>query len=63
MRSGVARLQIDLAEYREQLSRRLGRTYEVMQGVRLRAKAAPKRIVFSEGEHEKILRASFQIVE
>ena len=63
MRSGVARLQIDLAEYRDQLSRRLGRTYEVMQGVRLRAKAAPKRIVFSEGEHEKILRASFQIVE
>ncbi len=29
-----------------------------MFSVRQRAKAAPKRIVFSEGEHEKIIRAS-----
>jgi len=29
--------------------------------VRHRAKAAPKRIVFSEGEHEKIIRASHQL--
>src|SRR5205814_9819792 len=63
MRSGVARLTLDLDEYREQLSRRLGRTYEVMQDVRHRAKAASKRVVFSEGEHEKILRASYQLVE
>ncbi|MGH9404930.1 MAG: NADP-dependent malic enzyme [Terriglobia bacterium] len=63
MRSGVARLQIDLDEYREQLSRRLGRTYAVMQTVRNRAKAQPRRIVFPEGEHEKILRASYQLVE
>lgn len=63
MRSGVARLQLDLGEYREQLSRRLGRTYEVMQGVRHRAKAAPRRIVFSEGEHERIIRACYQLVE
>ncbi|MCL5006120.1 MAG: NADP-dependent malic enzyme [Acidobacteria bacterium] len=61
--SGVARLSLDLEEYREELSRRLGRTYEVMQSVRQRAKAAPKRIVFSEGEHEKILRASYQLNE
>jgi malate dehydrogenase (oxaloacetate-decarboxylating)(NADP+) len=63
MLSGVAQLDIDLEEYREQLVRRLGRTYEVMQSVRHRAKAAPKRIVFSEGEHEKILRASYRVVE
>jgi len=63
MESGVARLEINLEEYREQLSRRLGRTYEVMQSVRQRAKAAPQRIVFSEGEHEKILRASYQLNE
>jgi malate dehydrogenase (oxaloacetate-decarboxylating)(NADP+) len=63
MKTGVAQLQIDLEEYREALSRRLGRTYEVMQSVRHKAKAAPKRIVFSEGEHEKILRASFRLVE
>jgi len=61
--SGVAQLHPDLEEYRDQLSRRLGRTYEVMQGVRHRAKAAPKDIVFSEGEHEKILRASYELIE
>ena len=63
MLSGVAQVEIDLEEYREQLARRLGRTYEVMQSVRHRAKAAPRRIVFSEGEHEKILRASYRVVE
>jgi len=63
MRTGVAQLKIDLEEYREQLTRRMARTYQVMQNVRQRAKAAPKRIVFSEGEHEKILRASVQLVE
>lgn len=63
MRSGAARLAIDLEEYRDQLSRRLGRTYAVMQSVRNRAKAAPRRIVFPEGEHEKIIRAAYQLVE
>lgn len=63
MMTGVARVQVDLDQYREALSRRLGRTYEVMQSVRQRAKAAPKRIVFSEGEREKIIRAAYQINE
>jgi malate dehydrogenase (oxaloacetate-decarboxylating)(NADP+) len=63
MRTGVAQVQIDLATYRDDLARRLGRTYEVMQNVRQRAQAAPKRIVFSEGEHDKVLRASHVILE
>ncbi|MGH9325958.1 MAG: NADP-dependent malic enzyme [Terriglobia bacterium] len=63
MRSGTARLKIDLDEYRDQLSRRLGRTTAVMQTVHSRAKARPRRIVFSEGEHEKIIRASYRLVE
>ena len=63
MQSGVAQIPVDLDEYREQLQRRLGRTYAVMQNIRTRAKAAPKRIVFSEGEHEKIIRASARLVE
>src|SRR5574340_150357 len=63
MKTGLARVQVDLDQYREALSRRLGRTYEVMQSVRQRAKAAPKRIVFSEGEREKIIRAAYQINE
>jgi malate dehydrogenase (oxaloacetate-decarboxylating)(NADP+) len=63
MRTGVAQVQIDLAAYRDELGRRLGRTYEVMQNLRRRAQAAPKRIVFSEGEHHKVLRASHQIIQ
>jgi malate dehydrogenase (oxaloacetate-decarboxylating)(NADP+) len=63
MQSGVAQLAVDLDEYREQLQRRLGRTYAVMQNIRNRAKAAPKRIVFSEGEHDKIIRASARLVD
>jgi malate dehydrogenase (oxaloacetate-decarboxylating)(NADP+) len=63
MRTGVAQVQIDPATYRDELARRLGRTYGVMQNLRHRAQAAPKRIVFSEGEHDKVLRASHQIVE
>jgi malate dehydrogenase (oxaloacetate-decarboxylating)(NADP+) len=59
--SGVAQVKVDIEQYREQLSRRLGRTQEVMFSVRQRAKAAPKRIVFPEGEHEKIIRASCQL--
>ena len=63
MRTGVAQVQIDLVAYRDELARRLGRTNEVMQNLRHRAQAAPKRIVFSEGEHDKVLRASHQIIE
>jgi malate dehydrogenase (oxaloacetate-decarboxylating)(NADP+) len=63
MRTGVAQVKVDVSTYRDELARRLGRTYEVMQNVRHRAQAAPKRIVFSEGEHDKVLRASHQIIE
>ncbi|MGH9358966.1 MAG: NADP-dependent malic enzyme [Candidatus Acidiferrales bacterium] len=63
MRTGAARVKIDLDEYRERLSRRLDRTYAVMQSVHSRAKASPRRIVFPEGEHEKIIRASYQLME
>jgi malate dehydrogenase (oxaloacetate-decarboxylating)(NADP+) len=63
MRTGVAQVQVDLAAYRDEVARRLGRTYEVMQNLRRRAQAAPQRIVFSEGEHDKVLRASHQIMQ
>jgi malate dehydrogenase (oxaloacetate-decarboxylating)(NADP+) len=63
MKSGVAQIKVDLEEYCEQLRRRQGRTYEVMQNIRQHAKEEPKRIVFSEGEHEKIIRASLRLIE
>jgi malate dehydrogenase (oxaloacetate-decarboxylating)(NADP+) len=63
MKSGVAQVSVNLDEYRGELQRRLGRTYAVMQNIRFRARSAPKRIVFSEGEHEKIIRASARLVD
>ncbi len=63
MRTGVALEPVDLDEYREQLEKRLGRAHELMRGVTLRAKTAPKRVVFPEGENEKILRACHVLVD
>jgi len=49
--------------YREQLEARLGRSREVMRVVINKAKKSPKRIVYPEGDHEKILRASQIIID
>ena len=58
MESGVARLQIDLDEYRERLQRRIGGAqHTIMSRIVARAKSAPKRIVFPEGDNIKVLRA------
>ncbi len=57
MDTGVARIQIDLDEYRESLERRLGPSREVMRSVINKAKKQPKRIVFPEGSEERVLRA------
>ena len=58
MESGVAGRQIDLEEYHDQLVRRQGRTQGLMRFVMHQARRAPQRIVFTEGEAGKILRAS-----
>jgi len=63
MRSGVARLELDLDEYREQLAARLGPGHRVRRAIINKAKAQPKRIVLAEGESSKIIRAAAQIVE
>ena len=57
MESGVARKQIDLEKYRDELEARLGKAREMMRIVINKAKRAPKRVVFPEGREEKILRA------
>ncbi len=62
MDSGVARLKIDIEKYKEQLEARLGRLREVTRFMINKAKRSPKRVVFPEGEHDRILRAS-QILE
>ncbi len=55
--SGVARKHLDPEAYRHELEARLGRAREVMRGVIAKAQRSPRRIVFPEGEHDRILKA------
>jgi len=57
METGVAQKPVELKQYREDLEKRLGKANMVMRGMINKAKKAPKRIVFTEGEEPKILRA------
>ncbi|MEJ2200838.1 MAG: NADP-dependent malic enzyme, partial [Desulfuromonadaceae bacterium] len=64
MDSGVARRPIqNMEKYKESLEALQGRSKEVMRILINKAKANPKRIVFPEGEEEKILRAVAIILE
>lgn len=63
MKSGVARHHVDLPQYRDRLEALLGSTYMVMRGIKRRVKTSSDigtraALVFPEGEHPKILRAS-----
>ena len=61
--SGVARRPLDIGEYKEELERRLGKSRHVMRMIINQAKSGPKRVVFPEGSHEKVLRACQIIVD
>jgi len=63
METGVARVQIDIEQYKQQLEARLGKQKEVMRIFINKAKSQPKRIVFPEGNEEKILRACQVILD
>ncbi len=63
METGVARYKIDLDEYRDQLEAKLGRSREIMRVIINKAKADPRRIVFPEGEEERIMRACQIIID
>jgi malate dehydrogenase (oxaloacetate-decarboxylating)(NADP+) len=64
MESGVARHPIqDFEAYRDALEARLGKSREVMRFFIHKAQNDPKRIVFPEGEENKILRAAQIIVD
>ena len=63
MDTGVAQIPVELAEYREQLEKRLGKAHELMRIMIHKARSNPKRVVFPEGSHEKILRACHVLLE
>jgi malate dehydrogenase (oxaloacetate-decarboxylating)(NADP+) len=62
--SGVARRPLgDREAYVRRLEHLISRRMELMQEMQDRAKRDPKRIVFPEGENEKILRAAKILVD
>ncbi len=65
METGVARKSIDLEEYRQQLAFRQGMGQQIRHYIisKARAAAGKKRVVFAEGEENKIIRAAAQVYD
>jgi malate dehydrogenase (oxaloacetate-decarboxylating)(NADP+) len=65
MKTGVARKNIDIDEYREQLAYRRGHGERVRYFIMNKARStkASKRVVFGEGEESKIIRAAAQVMD
>ena len=61
--SGSARKELDRSAYVERLEARLGKSREMMRVVLNKAKSDPKRVVLSEGDDEKMIRAAHQLTE
>lgn len=63
MDSGVARRPItDWDAYKLELSQRLGLENQLFHSIVLRAKQEPKKVVFAEGNHPKVLRAASEVL-
>jgi malate dehydrogenase (oxaloacetate-decarboxylating)(NADP+) len=64
MESGVARQPLeDMDKYTESLEALQGKAKETMRLIINKAKCDPKKIVFPEGDNEKILKAAYTIME
>jgi malate dehydrogenase (oxaloacetate-decarboxylating)(NADP+) len=64
MESGVARIQFDIAGYREQLrSKGSNAAYSIMRTITTEAQRDPRRIVFPHAANPRLLRAVQQIVD
>lgn len=63
MRTGVAREEVDLAEYVDRLRASLGPARAVMASMTERARRRPARVVFPEGHNATVIRAAAQMVE
>ncbi len=58
MDGGVARVQIDMNEYRDRLRKMQSRSHQVMGSIFTKAKKKLAKIVFPEGHHPKIQQAA-----
>jgi malate dehydrogenase (oxaloacetate-decarboxylating)(NADP+) len=66
VQEGVAAVkpeEFSIVDYREKLEARLGLSYSIMRHVINQVRGRGKRIVFPEGDNEKVLRAAAQLVD
>ncbi|MEN3045434.1 MAG: NADP-dependent malic enzyme [Candidatus Hydrothermales bacterium] len=56
--TNVAQVKIDINEYRERLKEKVMKGGRVMNIIIQEAKKKPVKVVYAEGEHEKIIRAA-----
>ena len=63
MDSGVATRQLNLDDYTRKLQGKVYRSYNIMRDVFEADKLANRRIVFAEGEDERVLHAARQLME
>ena len=63
MKTGMARIDVDLDEYRDRLRASLGPGREVMRWMTNRARRRPARVVFPEGHNDNVIRAAAEMVE
>lgn len=61
--SGVARIDLDMAAYERQLGEGVGEHRNLMAGVVAKARKAEKRIVFPEGENDRIVISAGALVQ
>jgi len=61
--AAISQEEFDKQRYKESLEARLGMSYSVMRGVFNQVKGKGKKIVFPEGDNEKVIRAAAQCVE
>ncbi len=63
METGVARKIIDIKTYPDVLAARQGLGMSVMRHIISRAKNDPKRVVLAQGEHPKMIRAAYALLQ
>ena len=66
VQEGVAAVkpeEFSIVDYREKLEARLGLSYSIMRHIINQVRGRGKRIVFPEGDNEKVLRAAAQLVD
>ena len=61
--AGVVPEEFSITDYRDELEARLGQSYSIMRHVINQVRGRGKRIVFPEGDNEKVIRAAAQLVE